>query len=548
MNLNRYYFLFIITILLLQSSCQSLIYATQETEQSRVFHPEKTDFLWGINGHPLTPSYKGYDNQYLKFSYQEQIKYLKQLNLKIYRADVHVDEKGIWNENPADFKRLVNELTENEIDILPVIFTNPWRSGQVNVGKDWDYKKIKNIVNTNRANEYQTIKKMDIWKFYYDLAYRTTHSFAKNSGKNLKYYQIGNEIAYYIIKNYGLVENGGEDELSKRKNVDYFFKTLGGEEIVHFFQSEEHAQRSIASSAYVAGMVDGIKGVNPDAITVVNGTRIDYGYLKLLNMFTIKYDIIGWNWYSDFGDFNSYNNKLGINVYKELSDIGQGKPIWITELNKTLGSYYGEPSQSVDLKRQIEEIYKLPLVESIIVYELMDRDYKNPDWSENYFGLLRSPFQFSKSNLYKPAFDTYRFNIEEKQFGKEDFLKAVWKTLYKEEISQDQLFNWSQELNRYKSREVWLNEIFYKLDTETKKRFENKYSSKEELDALVKSMHTELLNRIPSTREYRYWKRKLKKSTSTRTLWTELILSTEFYENVIWKAYEERTGFKRLSH
>lgn len=542
-TINLKYILVLLGILV-QYSCQTARYPSYSSSNREEIKPiQKEKFLWGINGHSLRPSYSGYANQYLKFSYEEQIELLKQLNMEIYRVDVHVNEKGIWNEKEKDFTRLVEELHKNDIELLPVIFTNPWRTGEVEIGDDWDYNKVKGIVEANNKFYFQSVKELDVWEYYYDLAYRSLHSFTLKHGDKVNYYHIGNEIAYYVIKNYSLIDKDNKTDL--KKNVDYFFKNLGGDEIIHFFQSEEHAKRIIASAAYVSGMIDGIKAVKPEATTVVNGTRIDYGYMKLLNMLDVDYDVIGWNWYSNFGPFNDYNTKFKANVYQELVQIGNGKPIWITELNKTLGSYYGEDTQFVDLKEQIDEIYDLPKIESIIVYELIDMDYENPDWAESYFGLLKSPFQVSKSQLQKPAFDVYRFKVQEKTYGDEDFVNSI-KSILNESIELEA--ESTQLLKQFSSlplKEAWINELFYSFNAEEKEAFENKYNSKEELKSYIESVFKLVLNRTPTKRESNSWTRKLKKAKHTEQIWKYLFLTEEFYENSIWDGYEKRTGFDR---
>lgn len=530
---------------LIQTACYSPV-----LYQSEVYKPTDTqysksggDFIWGINGHPLTPSYQGYDNQYLKLNYNEQINYLKQLNLGIYRFEIHIDEKGMWNENPKEFGELIDLLNKNDIQALPVILTNPWRANEVLKGNDWNYENIKKWINNNKASEIAKIRETDIWKHYYELAFVTGKNFANEFGNQLKYYQVGNEIAYYIIKNYPL-KTHDQSKNQFKENVKYFFDTYGGQMVSDFFHSEEHALRVVASAAYVSGLIDSIKENDSDAVTLVNGTRLDYGYIKFLNLLNIKYDIISWNWYSDFGEINNSENKLGVNVYQELNSIGRGKPIWISEANRTLGSYYGEPSQSKKLKEMIKEIYALPNIQSFIVYELMDRDYKNPDYQENYFGLLRSPFQFPKNNLMKPAFNTYRYTIEELEFGSNDFLFSVLKDLNGEEPSENLYNNWTQRLSQLGSYEAIVKELIQKSDS-TSIDFSKLKNKKAESYRITDDYYLNFLNRTANQREKNYIYRLLKKNGSTAPLKSKIFLSEEYWQNAIWSGYERRTGFTR---
>ena len=525
-----------------QFSCQSAIYL--HDQKSTVKREGKTNekFYWGINGHPLTPSYKGYDNQYLKFSYEEQINLLKELNLQIYRVDVHTKEDGIWNEKPEEFETLLNLLQKNNIEMLPVIFTNPWREGEVKIGDDWDYLKVKEIV--QNGSNLDSVKECDIWESYYDLAYTSGEFFSKKYGDRLKYYQIGNEIAYYIIKNYPLIETASGTENSLKENVNYFFQNFGGDEISDFFYSEEHAKRVIASAAYVSGFIDSVKENDEDAVMVVNGTRMDYGYINLLNLFQTKFDIIGWNWYSDFGNIADVYNNLGINVYEELNIVSGGRPIWITEANRTLGSYYGEISQYEQLEKMMKEIYQLPNVQSFIAYELIDRDYENPNFAENYFGLLKSPFHFSKGNIKKPAFDTYRYTIEELQFGYEDFEMAVIQDLFTQEKADSIANELSFDFSNSNEKETLLKKLIQESDLDLPEA-QNEKLNKELTIEFTTTQFQQFLNRTPEKWELRYWRRQLKKNPDLYQLPLEIMLSEEYWENAVWSGYEKRTGFER---
>lgn len=542
MEIKQIRFFIFLWIVIFQFSCQSSVYL--HDQKSTVKREGKTNenFYWGINGHPLTPSYKGYDNQYLKFSYEEQINFLKQLNLQIYRVDVHTKEDGIWNEKPEEFETLLNLLQKNNIEMLPVIFTNPWREGQVKIGDDWDYLKVKEIV--QNGGNVDSVKEWDIWESYYDLAYTSGEFFSKKYGDRLKYYQIGNEIAYYIIKNYPLIETGLGSENSLKENVNYFFENFGGDDLLDFFHSEEHAKRVIASAAYVSGFIDSIKENDIDGLTVINGTRIDYGYIELLNLFNVKYDIVGWNWYSDFGDIADVDNSLGINVYEELRIISGGKPIWLTEANRTLGSYFGELSQTENLEKMIKQIYQLPNVQSFIVYELIDRDYENPNFAENYFGLLKSPFQFPKENLKKPSFDTYRYTIEELQYGNEDFENAVFQDLFTQEKIDFVLEEVYTEWVNSTDRESTLKKLILSSDLMDIEFPEGKIS-KEQINEMTTAQFQRFLKRTPLKRELRFWQRQLKRNPDLNQMVLEIMLSEEYWENAVWAGYEKRTGFMR---
>jgi hypothetical protein len=73
----------------------------------------------------------------------------------------------------------------------------------------------------------------------------------------------------------------------------------------------------------------------------------------------------------------------------------------------------------------MQEIYNLDQVKAFIIYQLIDQKYgQAPNTYEDYFGLIRSPF--STGGTYKPAFNTYRFSIEEFKYGYHDLIYSYY--------------------------------------------------------------------------------------------------------------------------
>jgi|GEM_PF-4582870 len=395
------------------------------------FVETRPSFLWGINGHALTPNYPGYENQYNSYTFEQQIELLKELNLDVYRIWMHADEGGIWNESGTNLIALTNLLNANGIKPLVTIGTNLWRNRYapesenqpVFIGRDWNYIQVLNYLN-NPSQSVQ-IQNLDLWEHYYTKAKLGGINIGSNYGGNIKYYNIGNEMARYLVSHFKLPGCAyGDTDWECIRN--YFFATVGsGDEIEDYFTSEEHAKRMISLAAYTKGFIDGIRQEDQDAKFIVNETEMFYGYHKFLNQMNVEFDIIGWNWYSGLGSFT--NNNQGINVYENLQTIANGRDIWITEINKTMGSYYGEVSQANEVRSLMQEIYGLDQVKAFLVYQLLDQKYgQAPVPYENYFGLIRAPFPSVANATYKPAYNTYRFSIEEFRYGYHDLIYSYY--------------------------------------------------------------------------------------------------------------------------
>src|SRR5690606_38379054 len=99
-------------LLLLTYGCSSY----NSLFRSEVRKLEQNDLKWGINGHSLKPDYSGYENQYNKFTYEEQIKFLNELNIDLFRFEIHADEFGTWNEKDEDLDELISRLRSAHIE------------------------------------------------------------------------------------------------------------------------------------------------------------------------------------------------------------------------------------------------------------------------------------------------------------------------------------------------------------------------------------------------------------------------------------------------
>ena len=400
----------------------------------------RRDILWGVNSHTMRPY-----SQYTYVSLEYQINCLKTLGASIYRVDYRPQE----NSNPTLFNNLLNALQDNNMECLPVILINGhWRENNINIGNDWNnkrYNSIKNKIILNNSQGRSEIKNLFIWNHYYEQGEIIGQEFANTYGDKIKYYGIDNEIAQHIVSSYLHSENDLNNDgiPDQGNNMSFFYTNYGGYEMEHFFTCEEYAKRTIASAAFCSGMIDGIKSINSSAECVITENRVNFGYLEFLEYMGVNYDIVGYNYYgANILNYDAGNPHGYFNLYGELTTVGKNKPIWITEINRYHGSYPNNnetEDQSVKMRTYLEQLYKLelPNIKAIIEYELIDRHgYSNDNlYNQNFYGLLTIPPGTSEQNaILKPAFNTFRYSIEEFNYGYDDFFYSYYKKYVGREV------------------------------------------------------------------------------------------------------------------
>lgn len=527
-------------LLLLTYGCSSY----NSLFRSEVRKLEQNDLKWGINGHSLKPDYSGYENQYNKFTYEEQIKFLNELNIDLFRFEIHADEFGTWNEKDEDLDDLISRLRSAHIEPIVVIITNLWRDRYaheiydkpVEIGEDWNYSQLVEIAEDKER--LKEIQEYNVWEIYYQRAFEAGTKLALRHGSNIQFYNVGNEMARYVVSHFTIPECDASPPNWSEIRECFSQKVGRGNEYLQFFYSEELAKRFVSLSAYTKGFIDGIKANDLDAKIIINDTDMYYGYIQFLELLNVDYDIVGWNWYSGLGSIQ--NNLQNVNVYRELVELTNGKDIWITEFNSLLGSYYGEARQSSNIDSMIREYVGLEKIKALILYELIDQKYGLAETPyEDYFGLISAPFPTKKSAQPKPSFDVYRYIIEELQYGNEDFESSVLQDLFvHEKIDPITEKSFSELMNSVNKESVMRKLILASnLTSElTKETLEVEH---------INDLYNYLLKRMPLKKELRYWNRQLKNNPDINQMILEIILSQEYWENSVWSGYEKRTGFKR---
>lgn len=467
----------ILSISIVLSSCGGMRFssiAEAPFEQNKRIETAKKEFAWGVNGHSLNHS------DYTRSgTIDRELNFLDEHQFKFYRIGIRTDLEGKVTLSAARFMELLKKSSERGIEIMPVF-----------------------LINTH----------FDDYKITEEEAYRRGKSqmrgFAQTYGDYITYYALGNEQEIRII-------NPG---LAGKYTTDY------------------DVEKFKIVAAYLKGMHEGVKEVDPTAKTIVNSAGwLHLGYYELLNQSEVPYDIMGFHWYSKT---DTYRSDFGHGRITDILYSRYQKPIWITEINHTRGSHDNtEYEQASIMKRFIDELYNQDYIEGFFVYELYDQpSLKDQEWAgdkEAHFGIIEwknSPPDYSEFE-YKPVSNVLRYEIEKFNHGNEDYVYALLAELSNNTPEKDDVKYWTNKLNDHQNPKQIIEELY------------KQYAVVNELS--IDETYQKLLNRNPIKGEGKYWKRKLRKQDKPDPKKT-ILLSKEFREKAIWNGYERRTGYKKL--
>ena len=280
------------------------------------------DVQWGINGHPF--------GHYRGVSLAQQLDYVKDLGLTVYRVDVE-DERVV-----PKLRTLVRLGKERGITILPVVTPNVSLTA---LAPDEIYKRA-----FDRAVALVTPLQDDI-----------------------RIWELGNEV-----ENYAIIQPCEKRDNGERYNCSW--GPAGGVSPLDYF-----GPRWVKASALIRGLTDGVKSVDPKIRRAI-GTA-GWGHIGAFERFKadgIEWDISVWHLYGQDPEW----------ALKRLAKFG--KPIWITEFNHPGGSSDGASAQAEGLVRQMKRLNELAGtydIEAAMVYELMDEPYWAPSY-EAWMGLV----------------------------------------------------------------------------------------------------------------------------------------------------------------
>jgi len=269
------------------------------------------------------------DLAYLGVPASDQIGMIKKMGMSIYRINILSTSDGSCTV-PKVLQPLLDAAAAGSVTLLPML-----------TPRTLSY-------NDSEADAYAKGKTLG-------------GNFAAKYASVFKYYDMGNDLDVRSILS-------GKDG---RVTEDYDQKKLR------------------VTAAYLKGMNDGIHANDPDAQTMISAGWVHWGFIKFCENYGVKYDVLGYHWYSDMEEAILRATSLKISdITITLNSLFPGKPIWITETNLRPGIMSSlEADQNTFLTKFITKCKANPTVKAVLVYELFDEPYKVAD--EKHYGIAK---------------------------------------------------------------------------------------------------------------------------------------------------------------
>jgi hypothetical protein len=281
----------------------------------------KNKLAWGVGFDPHPNGI--HQDKYLL----EHLDKVKDLDLDIVRVEVPQ-----WTDKPYEYlDPVVDRLIAEGIEV--VIAFQPNKAFE-------EYEKNDDLRNDSYHRAY------DIAKHY--------------SQKNIRYFQMGNEVATGSVKP-GWPGRDDRSYIPEKYNMIY---------------------------AWLDGASSAISDVDRNFKKIITGHWLHYGFFDKLNRDGLEYDIIGWDWHQEspyLVDIESDGMK--INLIDELEKLG--KELWITEGNSLYGSYYGESYQAQYLDKMINHIIDSGKFSTFMFLSIYDGIPKPNDPKDSVLGLRK---------------------------------------------------------------------------------------------------------------------------------------------------------------
>lgn len=253
---------------------------------------------------------------YTSIPASEQVNLLKQMGMSIYRIDVQCRNNDGRVTVPDLYNPLKKAADIGGITLLPVLVP-----------------RTLNFKNTE-AESYRWGRALGA-------------KFARKYRSHFTYYNIANELDNKCI----LPFRAGDKE------------------------SDYNLKRFKIIAAYLKGMNDGIKAMDPDAKTIINAGWMHYEYLSMLERYGVKFDIVGYQWYDEM--------EILAAILFNITDITKflsskfSKPIWFTEFNaRDPFGILDERVQQNFIRRFVKKCQNNPQVHAAIIYQLFNEPQK----------------------------------------------------------------------------------------------------------------------------------------------------------------------------
>ncbi len=192
---------------------------------------------------------------------------------------------------------------------------------------------------------------------------------------------------------------------------------LKGPQYTGLSQSDYDPAKYQIIMGWLKGASDGVRATDPTAKIVINDQWTHFAFFDMINRDGVKYDILGWNWFSDMGFIGDKTLADGTKVFDHIKAFN--KPIIFTEVNERPDSVKGmdENAQSDFIQKMADFAWvNKNVVKGFFVLELTDQPpTQTSSKIPEYYGLIH--FKQLPDGTYtfgtlKKAFATYKTIIK----------------------------------------------------------------------------------------------------------------------------------------
>jgi hypothetical protein len=265
------------------------------------------------------------DAPYVQTPATTQIKLIKGMGMTWYRVGFQTTSDGSITV-PWLFNPLITAANAGGVHILPMLHPRTLD------------------LNASQSTAYQAGKKLGA-------------DFAAKYGQYFTYYDLGNDLELKVL----LPNTTGQS------------------------QADYDRTKFNVIAAYVKGMDEGIKSKDADAKTMVSAGWLHYGFIRMLDWYGVKFDVVAYHWYSEMEAIAPKAPYYIPDITKKLASLFPNKPIWFTEFNlryKDVSTH--EADQNKFISNFIAKCKANPQVKVAIIYELFNEPQKSSELESNY--------------------------------------------------------------------------------------------------------------------------------------------------------------------
>lgn len=192
---------------------------------------------------------------------------------------------------------------------------------------------------------------------------------------------------------------------------------LANNAAAHGIEKKDYpADKLAAVTTWVKTAATTVASVDPSAKRLVNDQWVHVGFFDHYFAAGGNFDLLGWNWFSDMGTNMEtvVIDKAKNQKYQLLSKLkSYNKPIWLTEVNRRLGSQGGQERAQADfIKTMANYAARQNAINGFFVFNLLE-DQAAPEKERGYSIITATDTgKEQKITGRKPAFEGYRKAIQ----------------------------------------------------------------------------------------------------------------------------------------